>query len=83
MSGKAATGGTVRNAKMPFMSSGALVMNSRYQRIKSAAWLIGQSVGPATTVLTGCSRNRKEKNHGGKPPDNWSRSKAEQWQGTL
>jgi hypothetical protein len=45
---------------MPFISSGALVMNSRYQRIKFAGWLSGQSVGPATTVFTGCSRNKKE-----------------------
>jgi propionate CoA-transferase len=51
---------SVEQGVHPFVSSGALVMNSRYQRIKSAARSSGQSVGPATTVLTGCSRNKKE-----------------------
>src|ERR1700737_294558 len=30
---KGCAGGTIRKAKMPFISSGALLMNSRYQRI--------------------------------------------------
>ena len=46
-------------AKKPLSSSGASRMKSRYQRMISRARDSGHSVGPATTVSTGCAWNSK------------------------
>ena len=46
-SGKGGPGGTIRKAKNPLICSEAVVMNSRYQRMISAARSSGQSIGPA------------------------------------
>ena len=54
-SGNGGPGGTVRNAKKPVSSSGCAGRNSRYHASTSAAASIGQRIGPAMTVDTGCS----------------------------
>src|ERR671921_1757839 len=59
-SGKGATAGTVRKAKKPLSSSGALGMNSRYQRSTSAERSSGQSIGPAYRFGIGCNLKRKD-----------------------
>src|SRR5437667_10570681 len=58
-SGNGGPGGTVRNAKNPFSSSGAFEMNSLYHERISAERSSGHSVGPATTVESGLRRNAK------------------------
>ncbi len=50
----------MRKAKKPFSSRGAFGRKSRYAASTSAPSSTGQNVGPATTVPTSCSLNRKE-----------------------
>ena len=62
-SGKGGAGGTVRKAKKPLMSSGASVMNSRYQRSTSPACSSGQSIGPAVDRADRMQPERERGDH--------------------
>src|SRR6476619_4185398 len=59
-SGNGSPGGTLRNAKNPFKSLGAFLINSLYHCSTSFESLIFQSIGPPYTVLTGHVLKKKD-----------------------